>query len=63
MLTIYNIENTITETERFLKIAKRAADKMHGEKTARLEYCKESSALRRASMDLTRELAHLRKRN
>ncbi len=61
-MTYEALENAINEAEQFLKRAKKpkplAAKQSWG---MCLPYGKESSAVRRASMELTRALAQLRK--
>jgi hypothetical protein len=51
---------TMVVADRFLNTARQAREKIESEPTAR-HRSKETAALRRASMDLTRSLAQLRK--
>jgi hypothetical protein len=56
------LETAIQEAERFLIFAERALDRLNSDKYAQFG-TKETAAARRASMDLTRALAQLRKTN
>ncbi len=57
------LRNSIKEAERFIEIAKLVKIKTLGYKKYECveDYTKESAACKRASMDLTRALAQLRK--
>jgi len=70
MVDIEKLNNTIEEAEKFLKKAKELRNLMEEDKKREMEskdyyYSsgnpKESGAVRRASMDLTRSLADLRR--
>ncbi len=54
------IANAILEARRFLVAANTAKNRLEADKMACLG-CKETAACKRASMDLTRALAELRK--
>lgn len=51
----------VAEAERFIIIAKRAQKRLREDHYAPISGSKETGAARRASMDLTRALAELRK--
>jgi len=61
------IELAIQEAERFIKLAKKLIEEkkkissIHGETIYYYSATKESGATRRASLDLTRQLAQMRK--
>ena len=61
-VTVEKIDNAIKEIGRFLAAAKGAKKKLHGDKYAKYAYhgCKETGAVRRASMDLSRALVEIR---
>ena len=59
-ITYKKLDEAVKECNRFIKKARKAKTRLLNDKFA--EYgCKETSAVRRASMDLTRALAELRK--
>lgn len=49
------------EAERFIQKAEAALRALHNEPMAEITGCKETGAARRASLDLTRALAEMRK--
>lgn len=57
------LETAIQEAERFIIFANLALDRLNSDKYAEFVGTKETAAARRASMDLTRALAQLRKTN
>lgn len=59
MLTA-TLKESITEAKRFLNRAEDLLAKSGSDKYVRCDYPKESGAVRRASLDLTRVLADLR---
>ncbi len=59
-MDLYKLSNAVGECERFLKAAKEVGKRLEKNKT-HVSYCKESAACRRASLDLSRALAELRK--
>ncbi len=56
-----DVKDAVFEAERFLKRAKALLSKVNGDKFAMYHNPKESGAVRRASLDLTRSLAEMRK--
>ena len=62
-MKLEKLHKAIAEAERFLIIAKRAEGSLLNKKYAYITGSKETAAARRASMDLTRALAELRKPN
>ena len=61
MITYEKLGATIIEAERFISAAKLARKRLRDDPYAPITGCKETGAARRASMDLTRALAELRK--
>ncbi len=61
-MKISNVNEAITEAERFIRAARKAKIKYELEQWTYFEGCKESGAMKRASMDLTRSLSALRRR-
>lgn len=59
-MKIDKLEAAITEAVRFLEMAKKAEERLKSDSYAQFG-CKETGAVRRASLDLTRSLAELRK--
>ena len=59
-VTVEKIDKAIKEIGRFLAAAKGAKKKLHEDKYA-YHGCKETGAVRRASMDLSRALVEIRK--
>jgi len=59
-ITITKIDKTIKEVKRFISVAKKAKKRLEDDKDASFG-CKETGAVRRASMDLSRILAELRR--
>lgn len=62
-MRIDKLVHAITEARRFVNIAEKAYDKIQRDSLTTMTGSKETSATRRASMDLTRSLAELRKPN
>lgn len=60
MITVKKINAVLNEVSRFRKVAIAAKDRLGDDKFAKYG-CRETGAVRRASMDLTRALADLRK--
>ena len=60
MLTITKIDRATKETKRFMATANAAKQRIEDDRTVRITGCKETGALRRASMDLSRMLVKLR---
>ena len=60
MLTNEKLNSAIIEAERFIEKAKLAQVRLANDDWAKYR-CKEASAAKRASMDLTRSLTELRK--
>ena len=61
-MKIEDLNNAISEAERFLKRAKVAKAKYAADKmTYCFSICKEASAAKRASMDLSRALTRIRR--
>lgn len=58
---IKDIENAIFEARRFIRAALAAKEALKYDKTVSITGCKETAAAKRASMDLTRYLAELRR--
>ncbi|MEA3427893.1 MAG: hypothetical protein U9Q84_01460 [Thermodesulfobacteriota bacterium] len=59
MLTITKIDSAVNECKRFLAVAMAAKARMKNDEYAKYG-CKETGAIKRASMDLTRVLVSLR---
>jgi len=59
MITVKNLDKSIFEAERFIKKAKEAKSRIAVEKRAAYG-SKETGAVKRSSMDLTRSLSILR---
>ena len=59
-VTIETIDEAINETQRFIDKAREARRRLNVDKYA-VYGCKETAAVRRSSMDLTRILVKLRK--
>lgn len=59
-ITITKINKTLREVNRFISAAKEAKKRLEDDKYAHFG-CKETGAVRRASMDLTRILVELRR--
>ena len=59
-VTITKIDKAIKEANRFIAIAKEAKKRLHDDKYASFG-CKETGAVRRASMDLSRSLVKIRR--
>lgn len=60
-MKLKKITIAIQEAQRFIAIAETAVEKIICDEVVRVTGCKETSACRRASMDLTRALADMRK--
>jgi hypothetical protein len=58
-VTVENINIAVSEAERFIVKAKEATDRLEADRYAGFG-CKETGALRRSSMDLTRALVGIR---
>jgi hypothetical protein len=59
-VTIEDLDKVITETKRFLSVAQEARRRLYIDKYATYG-CKETGAVRRSSMDLSRILVSIRK--
>ena len=62
-ITIAKIDKVVNEIHRFLFVAGKAKNRLKENKYASVCGCKETGAVRRASMDLTRALVEIRKPN
>lgn len=60
-MNIKNVNATLLESARFTRKLKAARDRLLQDPIASISGSKETAAARRASMDLTRSLAELRK--
>ena len=60
-MKVSKLNNAINEAERFIALARRVKIKDCGKHKIVEDYTKESAACKRASMDLTRALADMRK--
>lgn len=60
-VTILELEKTIAEAQRFIKSARAAKERLKNDELAGISGSKETAAARRSSLDLTRQLAKLRK--
>jgi flavin-binding protein dodecin len=61
-MTDEKIKNAIKEAERFIDRAKDALHRLDGDEIARITGTKETAAMKRASLELTRALAEMRRR-
>jgi len=59
-VTITKIDKAIKEAKRFIAIAQEAKKRLHDDKYIAYIGCKETGAVRRASMDLPRILVKIR---
>jgi len=62
-MTVTKIKAAIKEAQRFIKLAKVAAEEHEGSGHYAMWGSKATGALKRSSMDLTRALAEMRKPN
>jgi hypothetical protein len=62
-ITLTTLTETIIEVNRFMAAAREAQARLASDRTLEVTGCKETGRARRASLDLTRALARMRRRD